>query len=279
MNSGAETLANFIADAGSVAVLTGAGVSTASGIPDYRDRDGNWKTASPMQYQDFISDDVARRRYWSRSYIGWRRIEHAKPGRAHEALANFESVGIVDTLVTQNVDGLHNAAGSQRTIDLHGRLDTVRCLSCDDRRPRYAWQARLADANPGWQAEASELRPDGDVEIDTEHANSFVVPDCGLCGGMIKPDVVFFGENVPQARVDEAMNAVRRAGALLIAGSSLMVFSGFRFARLAVEIGNPVAIVNQGRTRADDLAALKLEGDCGEILAGTAAILERETSH
>lgn len=279
VNSGPKTLAEFIATAGSLAVLTGAGVSTASGIPDYRDRDGQWKNASPVQYQDFVSRDDVRRRYWARSFAGWYRIENALPNAAHKALAGLESAGVVDTLVTQNVDGLHDAAGSRNTIDLHGRLDTVRCLSCNARQERERWQTRLADANPDWQTAINELRPDGDAEVPLDRERDFSVPDCDRCGGMIKPDVVFFGESVPRTRVDEAMGAVRRSGALLVAGSSLMVFSGFRFARLAVEIGKPVAIVNLGRTRADDFANLKLDGDCGDVLADTAEILEQGTRH
>lgn len=258
-------LARFLDDAGSVAVLTGAGVSTASGIPGYRDRDGNWKHAPPVQYADFVRSEQVRQRYWARSFIGWRRMSGAEPNAAHRALAELESRGIVDTLITQNVDNLHRRSGSSNVIDLHGRLDAVRCLDCDAELERNRWQRRVASVNPAFDADVAVTRPDGDVELNGGY-NGFSVPDCLACGGIVKPDVVFFGEAVPRERVRAAQQAVAGAGALLVVGSSLMVFSGFRFVRQAVEIGNPVAIVNQGRTRADDLASHKFELDCGDML-------------
>ena len=262
----ARSLAAFLDNVDTLAVLSGAGVSTPSGIPDYRDRNGDWKSSQPIQYGDFVASVSARRRYWSRSYIGWQRFSKAAPNAAHSAIARLESAGKVDTLVTQNVDELHARAGSRRVIDLHGRLSKVRCLGCDTVSERAAFQAALQAANPGWDATAQRFRADGDADIDHEASQDFVVPDCENCGGTLKPDVVMFGESVPRARVQDAMDAVDRADALLVAGSSLMVFSGFRFARRASESGTPIVIVNQGRTRADDLATLKIDADCAELL-------------
>lgn len=277
MHDEGQLLADFIHDAETLTVLTGAGVSTASGIPDYRDRDGNWKHARPVQFADFVQSALVRARYWSRSFSGWARINSATPNPAHAALAALEHSGRCHWLITQNVDGLHASAGSQRVTDLHGRLDSVRCLSCDCRGTRSDWQNNLADANPDWQGRVTTLKPDGDAEITEVDGKMFNVPDCAICGGIIKPDVVFFGESVPSERVDTCVAALENTGGLLVAGSSLMVFSGFRFARLAVEIGKPIAIVNQGRTRADDMAQLKITGDCGRTLTNTVRLLGSES--
>jgi NAD-dependent SIR2 family protein deacetylase len=266
MNPDARELARFIARAGRVAVVTGAGVSTASGIPDYRDRNGDWKHARPVQYADFVARPEVRRRYWARSFSGWQRIATAQPNRAHTALATLESAGTVDTVITQNVDGLHHRAGSQRVIDLHGRLQSVRCMGCGRISCRDEWQGVLADANPEWRPETDYFAPDGDASLRDEDVSRFVTPDCAACGGFVKPDVVFFGESVPRERVESAFEAMDRADALLVIGSSLMVFSGYRFARRAAETGKPIAIVNRGRTRADELAALRIDADCGDIL-------------
>lgn len=261
-----RSLAEFLDAAESIVVLSGAGVSTASGIPDYRDRNGDWKHAQPIQFGDFVRTPAARERYWSRSYVGWQRFSRAKPNDAHAALARLESAGKVDTLITQNVDELHSRAGSHKVIDLHGRLSKVRCLQCEIVTERARFQACLEAANPDWHAEASAIRADGDAELTTNNDAPFNVPDCDECGGMLKPDVVMFGESVPKERVQDAVAAVERADALLVTGSSLMVFSGFRFARLAAAAGTPIAIVNQGRTRADDLASLKFDADCLQLL-------------
>jgi len=269
MNSAPGLLARFMRRARSVTVVTGAGVSTASGIPEYRDRDGAWKHPKPVQFCDFKDREHVRRRYWARSVAGWGRVAKAEPNNAHLALASLESSGHIDTLITQNVDGLHDRAGSQTVIDLHGRLDTVRCLGCDSIGSRIDWQKRLLSANPSWRGDITSIQPDGDAQLADDDSACFQVPECDNCGGTIKPNVVFFGESVPKDRVQAAKNAVARAGALLVVGSSLTVFSGFRFARLALEFGKPIAILNQGRTRADDIAHLKLDGDCGEVLAGT----------
>lgn len=268
-----KSLANFLAASQSLTVLSGAGVSTASGIPDYRDRNGNWKHANPIQYQDFVSKPESRKRYWARSYIGWRRFSKAQPNIAHYALADLEATGRVDTLITQNVDRLHRAAGSRRVIDLHGDLCKVLCISCRQTRVRAEFQNDLQDANPGWHAEVFREKPDGDAELADASHNDFVVPNCGACGGIVKPDVVMFGESVPKERVAEATKAVDRADALLVVGSSLMLFSGFRFARQAAEQQKPIAIVNNGRTRADEIADLKVEGDCAEALSAVVEAL------
>lgn len=272
-----QALAQFIGAAAPVTVLTGAGVSTASGIPEYRDRNGDWKHAKPVEFNDFVGSDAVRRRYWARSFSGWSRIRTATPNAAHTALAGLEQQSFSHWLITQNVDGLHSAAGSRRVTDLHGRLDTVRCLSCDARLPRHDWQQALAAANPAWQSVIATIKPDGDAELADDDVRAFVVPDCGECGGIIKPDVVFFGEAVPRDRVDDCVAALEQSGGLLVAGSSLMVFSGYRFVRLALEMGKPVAIVNQGRTRADDIASLKIDNECGDVLMGALGFLDRES--
>ncbi len=260
-------LIDFVSANDRLAVVSGAGVSTASGIPDYRDRDGNWKNAQPVQYGPFVNDAATRKRYWARSFVGWQRMHRARPNEAHDALAALERAGRVRCLITQNVDGLHRDAGSRNVIDLHGIIDRVICLACRRTGPRDRWQQRLAEANPDWHASVVAVRPDGDVELEYADYEQFEVPPCEHCGGVIKPDVVFFGENVPRARVNTAMQAVEQADALLVVGSSLMVFSGFRFARRAAELGRPIAIVNQGKTRADDLASVKVDADCTDVLS------------
>jgi NAD-dependent SIR2 family protein deacetylase len=261
-----RSLRTFLKDAESLVVLSGAGVSTPSGIPDYRDHNGEWKHIQPIQYAEFMGKQSSRRRYWARSYIGWQRFSKAQPNAAHHALARLEEAGKIDTLITQNVDGLHSAAGNERVIDLHGELSKVRCMSCEARTGRAEFQAALRESNPGFHGRAAQFRADGDVELVDEATASFSVPDCETCGGVVKPDVVMFGESVPKERVRTAMNAVERAEALLVVGSSLMVFSGFRFARRAGELGKTLAIVNRGRTRADDLAELRIDEDCAEVL-------------
>ena len=263
----ADWLANFISGSASLAVLCGAGVSTASGIPDYRDRNGAPKHAQPIQFNEFINSERCRKRYWARSYIGWRRFSRARPNAAHEALANLESVGSVDTLITQNVDRLHHAAGSQRVIELHGDLGHVRCLGCGELSARGEFQRRLKKRNSDWHAEVYRYKPDGDAELAESSCRNFAIPACGECDDIVKPDVVMFGEAVPKERVRDATAVVDRSDALLVVGSSLMVFSGFRFARQAAEQKKPIVIVNQGRTRADDFATYKVEADCAQVLS------------
>jgi NAD-dependent SIR2 family protein deacetylase len=269
-------LRTFFAAHRRITVLTGAGCSTQSGIPDYRDDAGNWKHRKPVQLAEFVSSAAARQRYWGQSFAGWSRITTAKPNAAHVALARLEEQGRIDCLITQNVDNLHRMAGSSNVIDLHGVLHRVRCLQCGGTAPRAEFQLRLAHSNPDWHATVCAIAPDGDARLATSDFGSFSVPGCERCNGMLKPDVVFFGEAVPSDRVTESETAVARADALLVVGSSLMVFSGFRFVRLAKSLGKPIAIVNRGTTRADDLAACKLRDDCGTVLSGVADFFTRE---
>lgn len=271
----AEALSHFLREQAPLFVLTGAGCSTDSGIPDYRDRDGNWKRAEPIRYQRFVRDPFARRRYWARSYVGWPRVAAAQPNATHHALAALEARGLVVQIVTQNVDGLHQRGGARRVLDLHGRLDVVDCLDCGVRLGRERMQGLLAAHNPDCASVAPEQSaPDGDVLLGDAVEAGFRVPDCPRCGGMLKPGVVFFGENVPRPRVALALEQLASARALLAVGSSLTVFSGYRFCRLAAEAGQPIALLNRGRTRADDLAALKLDTACGPTLTAALALLE-----
>jgi NAD-dependent SIR2 family protein deacetylase len=259
-------LRGFIEAHPRLAVLTGAGVSTGSGIPDYRDEQGEWKRARPVEFRPFMTDASVRQRYWARSTVGWPIISRAQPNGAHRALARLEATGTVQLLITQNVDGLHSAAGSRNVIDLHGRLEVVRCMQCGHALPRAELQRQLLGGNPQWSELEGRVAPDGDVDIEGREYSGFVVPDCAQCGGILKPDVVFFGEPVPRDRVDRAFEGVAQADALLVVGSSLMVFSGFRFAEAAAAAGKPVAAINLGRTRADPLLALKISEACEEVL-------------
>ena len=248
-------------------ILTGAGCSTRSGIPDYRDAEGQWKRARPVTYQAFMGEEKTRRRYWARSLIGWRLLRQAEPNDAHRALAELEASGKSELLLTQNVDRLHQAAGSMQVIDLHGRIDLVRCMDCGRRSPRVELQDELNRLNADWiDLDAAEA-PDGDADLEGADFSSFVTPSCRRCGGVLKPDVVFFGENVPRDRVDTAFRHLIEADAVLVVGSSLMVYSGFRFVERAVSLGKPVAAVNLGRTRADALLALKAEEACESALS------------
>ena len=264
--AGPESLVEFLDTHEGVTLLTGAGLSTGSGIPDYRDDAGEWKSAEPVQYRDFLRDERVRRRYWARSFAGWPRISNAEPNVAHLALAGLQRSGHIACVITQNVDNLHQRAGSRDVIDLHGNLEQVRCLACQHRVPRAVIQQSLEALNPGWHATISGYSPDGDASLDAAATEDFRIAGCPDCGGMLKPDVVFFGEPVPAARVREAKRRLEASAALLIVGSSLMVWSGFRFARIASEAGKPVFIVNRGTTRADDIATAKVTGDCGAVL-------------
>ena len=262
-----HALAAFVRRHPRLFVLTGAGCSTESGIPDYRDHNGDWKRAAPVTYQAFMGSEATRQRYWARSLIGWKVIGQAHPGPAHHALARLETAGHVRLLLTQNVDGLHDAAGSRATIDLHGRIDTVCCTACGERTSRARLQTRLLASNPDWAQLSATRAPDGDADLDGRDFSGFEIPPCESCGGMLKPDVVFFGESVPRERVAAARAALQEADALLVAGSSLMVYSGFRFVQAAVAAGKPVAAVNLGRTRADELLTLKLQQPVGQALS------------
>lgn len=265
-------LADFVAAHSRLLVLSGAGCSTGSGIPDYRDESGEWKHTKPVQIGEFLASEGVRRRYWARSFLGWLRVAAAKPNAAHIALAKLEKLGFVEQLITQNVDNLHRRAGSSQVIDLHGVLENVRCMNCDNTFSREDIQRELEKTNPDFAARAAGYAPDGDASIEAGAERDFNIPDCAECGGILKPDVVFFGENVPRDRVEACYRALERAEALLVVGSSLMVFSGFRFARQASETGKPLAIVNIGKTRADSLTAHRYSADCGELLP---AIVER----
>jgi NAD-dependent SIR2 family protein deacetylase len=216
--------------------------------------------------QRFLADESARKRYWARSLVGWQRMRGAQPNDAHRALANLERQERIELLVTQNVDGLHQAAGSRDVVDLHGRIDVVRCLSCDARLPRETVQAELLRRNPPFADLEALAAPDGDADLENLSFEAFDVPACARCGGMLKPDVVFFGEGVPKPRVDQAMAALHRADAMLVVGSSLMVYSGYRFAVAMAERGKPIAAINLGRTRADDLLAFKVTERCADAL-------------
>ncbi|MBA3234062.1 MAG: NAD-dependent protein deacetylase, partial [Propionibacteriales bacterium] len=260
-------LADFVARHPRMFVVTGAGVSTGSGIPDYRDRFGDWKRQRPVQYHDFMTESSMRARYWARSLVGWRSFHAAVPNAAHVALARLEQAGRLRLLVTQNVDGLHQAAGSRRVIDLHGRLDRVICMSCRQTSPRGGWQLLLEDSNAAWVGLGADAAPDGDADLDDLDFSEFTVPPCPRCGGVVKPDVVFFGENVPPWRHTQAVAALATSDALLVVGSSLMVYSGYRYAAAAARMAKPVVAVNIGRTRADHLFGVKVAGDVGDTLS------------
>lgn len=254
-----------------VFVLTGAGISTASGIPDYRGADGQWKRRAPITYQAYTQDPRMRARYWARSFVGWPAVANAQPNAAHAALARLEESARLAPLVTQNVDRLHARAGHRDVIDLHGRLDLVRCLDCGDTVRRADLQAPLAAANPDWADRTAASAPDGDADLDDADFSRFVAPACDRCGGLLKPDVVFFGENVPRARFEAAHAALAGSDAVLVVGSSLMVYSGYRFARMARDAGKPLALLTRGVTRADGIATLKLDADCGATLDAAVA--------
>jgi NAD-dependent SIR2 family protein deacetylase len=265
-------LNEFIATHERLFVLTGAGISTASGIPDYRDERGEWKQQQPMQYRDFVSSQAARQRYWSRSFYGWQRFSRAQPNTAHLALARLEQLGRLQRTVTQNVDGLHQRAGSRMLTELHGSLASVDCLDCGASIARAAMQQALLQRNPQLAGVSGTLAPDGDARVQELDESRIVIPACPACGGILKPAVVFFGESVPAPRLQQCREALAACDALLVVGSSLMVYSGFRLVREAVQMGIPVAAVNRGRTRADELLQDKFELDC---VAALQAVLRR----
>jgi NAD-dependent SIR2 family protein deacetylase len=262
---GVEELVTLVARGG-VVVLSGAGLSTESGIPDYRGPSGQGRRVQPMTYQLFTKDAAARQRYWARSHLGWRLITRAAPNAGHRAVADLQAAGLLQTVITQNVDGLHTAAGAREVIELHGNLARVVCLDCGRLSDRDELDDRLHAANPGWDARATAVNPDGDVELPEARVREFRVVDCGVCGGMLKPDVVFFGENVPRERVQHCFAEVEAARSLLVLGSSLTVMSGYRFVLRAVKHGVPVAIVNQGATRGDDKAVVTVDAPLGQVL-------------
>ena len=266
MHAQAAALAEVIA-AGGVAMLSGAGLSTESGIPDYRGPSGTARRGTPMTIQSFLSGTDARRRYWARSYIGWRTFAGAAPNRGHHAVTELERLGLLTGIVTQNVDGLHQASGASAVIDLHGNLSQVICVDCGDRLSRVEMDRRLTEANPGFEARATAINPDGDVDLSDDDVAGFRVVPCTTCGsGTLKPDVVFFGESVPRERVERCFEVVERARALVVLGSSLTVMSGRRFVLRAAKLGIPVAIVNQGATRGDANAMLTVDAPLGPVL-------------
>ncbi|MEJ3742889.1 NAD-dependent protein deacetylase [Actinomycetes bacterium KLBMP 9797] len=263
---GTAKLAEMVAGGG-VAVLTGAGISTESGIPDYRGPDGVQVRHAPMTYQTFTRDAAARRRYWARSHLGWRTIARAAPNAGHRAVAELQRHGLLTGVITQNVDGLHQAGGAGGVIELHGNLDRVVCLDCGDATTRDRLDDRLRLVNPRFDARVIAVNPDGDVDLPDDEVDRFRIVGCQACGrGTLKPDVVFFGETVPRARVDASFAVVEGARMLLVLGSSLTVMSGRRFVLRAAKLGIPVAIVNRGATRGDDYATLTLDARLGTVL-------------
>lgn len=268
----AEQLVGFVRSHPRLLVLTGAGVSTDSGIPDYRDQNGAWKRRQPVQHQEFMTRPEIRQRYWGRSLIGWPMMRNARPNPSHWHLAELERRGHTAALVTQNVDGLHQRAGSEQVVDLHGRADQVICMSCEYRCDRHQVHERSGELNPHYTGYTASTAPDGDADLEVDFSQ-FQVADCPRCQGILKPDVVFFGDNVPRTRVAGALEQLRASDGLLVVGSSLMVYSGFRFCRYAQEWNKPIATLNIGRTRADALEPLKLNARIGPTLEATLARL------
>jgi NAD-dependent SIR2 family protein deacetylase len=250
-----------------VVVLSGAGLSTESGIPDYRGATGSLRRHTPMTYQEFVGSEDSRRRYWARSHLGWRTITRAEPNAGHLAVASLCAAGHVSAVITQNVDGLHRAAGTPDAVELHGSLDRVVCLGCGQTSPREELDRRLRAANPDFQEVSTRINPDGDVDLADELVGDFRLVACAACGsGVLKPDVVFFGENVPKPRVQRCYDLLDESRALLVLGSSLTVMSGLRFVRYAAKNDQPIAIVNQGGTRGDSYAAVRLDLPLGLAL-------------
>jgi NAD-dependent SIR2 family protein deacetylase len=268
-----DDLADLVAE-GDVVVLSGAGLSTDSGIPDYRGATGSLRRHTPMTYQTFTRDPRGRHRYWARSFVGWRQIRTARPNAGHLAVGELQAAGLLGGVITQNVDGLHQAGGARDVVELHGGLDRTVCLTCGDVASRAALDERLHEANPHFGARTDEINPDGDAELPDEVLDGFVMVGCVVCGvGPLKPDVVFFGETVPRDRVERCFDLVEDARALLVLGSSLTVMSGYRFVLRAAKLGIPVAIVNVGPTRGDAKAHVRVDAPLGDVLPGLAARL------
>lgn len=268
-----DRLVDFVAGRERLLVLTGAGCSTESGIPAYRDERAHWQRKPPVYVQDFLKYPQVRRRYWARSLIGWPAFAAAQPNGGHAALARLERQQRLHWLITQNVDGLHQRAGSERVSDLHGNLDRVECLDCGGVSRRDDLQVELAELNPGWFEHVAAMAPDGDADLEDADFDSFRVAACHRCGGMLKPAVVFFGEQVPPARVEFCFERLAEADGLLVVGSSLAVWSGYRFVRAAVRQGIPVAMLNRGLSRADAELTLKVELSCSVALSAVADAL------
>ncbi len=258
---------------GQVTVLSGAGCSTESGIPDYRGEGNAGRARAPVKFTTFVRDPMARRRYWARSAVGWQRLTQAEPNPAHKALVTLEQAGLLTGLVTQNVDGLHQRAGHKNLVELHGALEQVRCLSCSALESRETLQGRLLSLNPKLENLSAQANPDGGAELDDELVLGFEVATCQACGGHLKPDVVFFGESVPRDRVERAYDWIAGSKGLLVVGSSLTLLSGLRFVKRAREAKQPVGIINLGPTRGDELAQVKIEARLGEVLPAIVAEL------
>ena len=270
-----DTLQQVMTD-GDFLVLTGAGISTPSGIPDYRDSDGVRRGRQPMMYQEFLAAAESRRRYWARAMLGWPRVRQAQPNAAHEALAGLQRHGLISNLITQNVDTLHDQAGSQDVIELHGSLHRVLCLDCGQRSERDSIQQLMERQNPYLAGVDAVQAPDGDTLLDPAFEARFQVPQCPHCAGeRMKPDVVFFGENVTQATAARAMAAAENAAGMLVVGSSLMAYSAFRLCRVIADRGKPLIAINLGKTRADDLLDLKIEASCEQLLPLLVEVLDR----
>ncbi|MDX6236367.1 MAG: hypothetical protein QOG10_1182 [Kribbellaceae bacterium] len=266
-------VAELVADGG-VVVLSGAGLSTESGIPDYRGESGSLRRHTPMTYGDFVGSESGRQRYWARSHLGWRTIARAAPNDGHRAVAALQAHGYLDGVITQNVDGLHQAAGARDVIELHGNLDRVVCLTCRGTSPREDLDRRLREANPVFDGQVIRINPDGDVDLAEDAVAKFQLVGCAGCASpLLKPDVVFFGENVPRPRVERCYRLIDDARALLVLGSSLTVMSGFRFVRYAAKAGKPVLIVNQGQTRGDPYATHRVNLPLGQALTDLTARL------
>ncbi len=272
----AAALAEFLERYPRALVLTGAGLSTASGIPDYRDRDGTRRGRQPIQGPEFRRSGDIQRRYWARSMVGWPVMAKARPNGGHRALARLEAHGSFGSLLTQNVDGLHQAAGSRTVLELHGNVHSVVCMHCKAQFARAFVQTLLSEANPELANAIAAPLPDGDAAIEPDALEAFYLPACIHCGGALTPDVVFFGDGIPASRTAAALARMEAADALLVVGSSLMVYSGFRFCRMAAETGKPIAAVNLGLTRADHLIALKLEESAERLLPRVADLLHAE---
>lgn len=274
-----DELLSFIRQHPRLLVITGAGCSQPSGIPTYRDEEGAWQRSSPIQHKEFMEKESVRKRYWARSYSGWPSIRRATPNQAHHSLRTLEALGLIRHLVTQNVDGLHQAAGHRSVTDLHGRLSEVVCTQCGSLSERERLQQRFADLNKNLSEAYDTLQPDGDASLDhnieTEITSSLVVPACESCKGILKPNVVFFGGTVPRHTVEAIYSAMNDVDALLIVGSSLMVYSGYRFCKRASALNLPIVAINNGKTRADDFLSLKVSDDCVSVLTHTASNLSK----
>lgn len=268
-----DQLAAFVSKHSRLLVLTGAGLSEPSGIPVYRDKSGTWLRTTPVQHREFIDQQSSRQRYWARSMVGWPKMAQALPNEGHRALVALEHAGLITQLITQNVDCLHQRAGHRAIIDMHGSLDRVQCLQCERYYQRTWVQERLQALNPTVHTYAAQMRPDGDADLADELITSIEVPACAECGGILKPDVVFFGGTIARPRAEAIAKAVENCDAVLVVGSSLTVFSGFRICRDAHRAGKPIVALNQGLTRADELLSFKVQEDCAAGLAKLSALL------